>query len=213
MLLVKIERYILDDSEPSALRVFGWVKLLKTWASLPWSDLQAIKPAELRLTDGGLATALRKTKTSGPTKRVKELPVCVSEQAFYEDPRWLGTGFELLRGLANYKRDYLLPRLRDDMAGFDKKMAGYGDAMVATAALLARLQSPGVVQGFWTEHSERSVLPTALSIIGVQASEKDLLGRWKPEGCGFHARSYGGRVAKLHKSYAEAARMDNRLWS
>ena len=71
ILLVKIERYILDDSEPSALRVFGWVKLLKTWASLRWSDLRAIKPAELRLTDGRLATTLRKTKTSGPTKRVK----------------------------------------------------------------------------------------------------------------------------------------------
>ena len=142
----------------------------------------AIKPAELPLTD--------------PTKRVKELPVCVSEQAFYEDSRWLETGFELLKRLANYKRDYLLPRLRDDMAGFDKKMAGYDDAMVATAALLARLQPPGVVSGFWTEHSESSVLPTALSMIGVQASQKDLLGRWKPEGCG----SYGGRA----RSYIKA---------
>ena len=125
MLLVKIERYVLDDGEPPALRVFGWVKLLKTWASLWSSDLQAIKPVELRLTDGRLATTLRKTKTSGPTKRIKELPVCVSEQAFFEDPRWLETGFELLKGLASFKRDYLLPRLRDDLAGFDKKMAGY----------------------------------------------------------------------------------------
>ena len=99
ILLVKIERYVLNDSEPSALRVFGWVKLLQTWASR-WSDVQAIKPAELRLTDGRLATALRKTKTSGPTKRVKELPVCVSEQAFYSV--WLETGFELLKGLANF---------------------------------------------------------------------------------------------------------------
>ena len=96
------------------------------------------------------------------------------------------------------------------MASFDKKMAGYGDAMVATAALLARLQLPGVVQGFWTERSERSVLPTALSIIGVQASEKDLLGRWKPEGSNVYARCYGGRVAKLHKCYAGAARRDDR---
>ena len=139
----------------TALRVFGWVKLLKTWASLRWSDLQAVKPADLRLTDGRLATTLRKTKTSGPTKRIKELPVCVSEQAFFEDPRWLETGFELLKGLASFKRDYLLPRLRDDLAGLEKKMAGYGDAMVATSALLARLQIPGPVQGFWTEHSER----------------------------------------------------------
>ena len=171
MLLVKIERYVLDDGEPPALRVFGWVKLLKTWASLRWSDLQAIKPAELRLTDGRLATTLRKTKTSGRAKRIKELPVCVSEQAFFEDPRWLETGFDLLKGLASFKRDYLLPRLRDGLAGFDKKMAGYGDAMVATSALLARLHIPGAVQGLWTARSERSVLPTALSIIGVQARE------------------------------------------
>ena len=54
------------------------------------------------------------------------------------------------------------------------------------------------------------MLPTALSIIGVQASEKDLLGRWKPEGSDVYARSYGGLVAKLHKCYAEAARKDDR---
>ena len=82
--------------------------------------------------------------------------------------------------------------------------------MVATSALLARLQIPGAVQGFWTEHSKRSVLLTALSIIGVKASEKDLLGRWKPEGSDIYARSYGGRVAKLHRSYAEAARKEGR---
>ena len=165
MLLVKIERYMLDDSEPPALRV--------------WSDLQAIKPAALRLTDGRLATALRKTKTSGPTKRVKERAVCVSEQAFFEDPRWLETGFELLKGLANFKRDYLLPRLRDDMAGLDKKMAGYGDAMVATAALLTRLQLPGVVQGFWTEHSKSAIDHRGP---GLRESLLGPLGCWKPEG-------------------------------
>ena len=54
------------------------------------------------------------------------------------------------------------------------------------------------------------MLPTALSIIGVQASEKDLLGRWKPEGSDVYARSYGGRVAKLHRSYADAARKEDR---
>ena len=72
--------------------------------------------------------------------------------------------------------------------------------MVATAALLARLQLPGVVQGFWTER-------------GPGLREKSASGRWKPEGSDVYARSYGGRVAKLaklHKSYAEAARMDNR---
>ena len=98
------------------------------------------------MTDRRLATILRKTQTSGPTKRIKQLPVCVSEMAFYEDPSWLETGFNLLRDLAGYEIHYLLPRPRGDFSGFEKKMAGYGDAMVATGALLARLQIPGMVQ-------------------------------------------------------------------
>ena len=37
---------------------------------------------------------LRQTQASGPTKQVKELPVCVSEKAFFANEDWLG--FELL---------------------------------------------------------------------------------------------------------------------
>ena len=40
---------------------------------------------------------LRQTKTSGPTKQVKELPVCVSEKAFFANPEWRKVGFELLK--------------------------------------------------------------------------------------------------------------------
>ena len=40
--------------------------------------------------------------------------------------------------------------------------------------------------------------------------EKDLLGRWKPEGSDTYARSYGGRVAKLQLKFAVAARDENR---
>ena len=79
------------------------------------------------------------------------------------------------------------------MASFEKKMAGCGDAVVA--AVLAKVGLPSTVQGYWTEHSERSVLPTALAILGVTDSEKDILGWWKPEGSDTYVRSYGGRVA------------------
>ena len=53
------------------------------------------------------------------------------------------------------------------MATMDRKMASYADAVVATAAVLARIGIPTAVQGYWTEHSERSILPTALAILGV----------------------------------------------
>ena len=82
--------------------------------------------------------------------------------------------------------------------------------VVATAAVLAKVGLPSAVQGYWTEHSERSVLPTALAILGVTDSEKDILGWWKPEGSDTYVRSYGGRVARLQAKYAIAAREDNR---
>ena len=96
LLLVKMQRYVLDDGEPCAFRVVAWIKLLKSWACPRWSDLQVIKPAELRLTEGRLSTILRKTKTSRPNIRIKELPVCVKLPSTR-----LETGFELLRDLAS----------------------------------------------------------------------------------------------------------------
>ena len=96
--LVAIERVVLDDSEPTGLRVYAWAKLVKVWASLKWSDLQAIRPGELKLVEGRLVTTLRRTKTSGPNRRIKEMPLCVSEAAFFENPAWLKVGFELLHG-------------------------------------------------------------------------------------------------------------------
>ena len=125
--------------------------------------------------EGRLVTALRQTKTSGPNRRVKEMPLCVSEAAFFESPSWLRIGVELLQWLVTFSRDYLLPRLKPDLAVFEKKMAEYA--------------VPAIVQGFWTAHSERSVLPTGLSVLGVNGPEKDLLGRWKPEGSDTYARS------------------------
>ena len=114
MVLVIFERVVMDDSEPTGLRVYAWAKLVKVWASLRWSDLQAIRPGELKLVEGRLATALRRTKTSGPNRRIKEMPLCVSEAAFFENPDWLKIGFELLQWLATFSRDYLLPKLKPD---------------------------------------------------------------------------------------------------
>ena len=71
--------------------------LVKTWASLRWSDVEAILPGELRMIEGRLSTILRRTKTSGPNRQVKEPPVCVSEQAYFAKTGWLKTGFDLLQ--------------------------------------------------------------------------------------------------------------------
>ena len=108
------------------------------------------------------------------------MPLCVSEAAFFENPAWLKVGFELLQWLATFGRDYLLPKLKPNFAVFAKKMAEYADVVAVSAAILQRAGIPAIAQGFWTEHSERSVLPTGLSVLGplgVTGPEKDLLRR------------------------------------
>ena len=208
-LLANIERYVMDESEPAIWRVLAWAKLVKVWACLRWDDLQSIKPAELRYSDSRLTTVLRKTKTSGPNRRVKELPVCVSERAFFVDSRWLGWGFDALRALAQFDRDYLIPQLDAEGDRFIRKMAGYGHAVSYTAGVLARVGCDSGFIGFWTEHSERAVLPTGLSMLDNDKAERDLLGRWKPEGSDVYARTFNGRVAKLQRQFAEACRQDD----
>ena len=182
---------------PVGLRIWAWAKKVKVWASLRWSDIQAILPHELTLIEGRLTTTLR---------RIKELPVCVSEHAYLENPAWLKTGFDLLKDAAPYKRDYLLPRLGPGCQ-LEKKMATYPDAMVATAALQQAMLLPTVLQGFWTERSERAVLPTGLSLHEPPPADKDRAGSRK--GLLYiyiYARTFAGRVAKLQAMFAEMAR-------
>ena len=79
--------------------------------------------------------------------------------------------------------------------------------MVATAGLLG-LGLPLEVQGYWTEHSERSVLPTGLSLMEVPPQDKDRPGRGKPEGSDTYAGTFAGRVARLQALFARADRYD-----
>ena len=74
-MLMLLEALVIDVGHATGWRIWAWAKLVKVWASLRWSDLQAIIPAELSLVEGRLTTVLRRTKTSGPSRRVKELPV------------------------------------------------------------------------------------------------------------------------------------------
>ena len=75
-LLARLEELVLDPGHAIGWRVWAWAKLLKVWGLLRWSDLQAIIPAELALVEGRLVTTLRRTKTSGPNRRVRDLPPC-----------------------------------------------------------------------------------------------------------------------------------------
>ena len=62
------------------------------------------------------------------------------------------------------------------------------------------------VTGMWTEHSPRATLPSGLAALGVQARQRQLLGRWQLEPGEEYVRSYRATVAGMQADFAQAAR-------
>ena len=138
VMMEAFEHVVEDESQRIGFRLVAWVKLAKLWATLRWDDAQKIIPKELKFYGGRMTTILRTTKTSGPSKRVQELPVCVSEHAFVSNPFWLKTGFDLFKKHAPFERDYLLPKLNDEWSAFRKVMAScFGLAKMTVSYILS----------------------------------------------------------------------------
>eukprot|EP00435_Cladocopium_sp_Y103_P007225 s1212_g2.t1 len=212
------EHMVEDETRRLGYRIVAWVKLIKLWGSLRWDDIQKINPRELKFYAGRLTTILRVTRTSGPTKRVQELPVCISENAYISSPFWLKTGFDLMKQHASFDRDYLLPKLNEGWSGFRRIMAVYGDISAYSAKVRRRLVRPGtdapiihpLLAAFWTEHSERATLPTGLALLQAPKEERDMLGRWKPDGSDTYIRMYNGVISRLQLKFARAAKLEDR---
>ena len=213
-----LELMVVNENAVLGLRILAWAKLVKVWGALRFDDLQKIHPANLSMHGGRLTTTLRITKTSGPGKRMQELPVCISEHAYIWDGSWLKQGFELLREAANFERDYLLPRFNEEWTELYRKCASYSDVATYSCSLRKALRSqstydsllPDDLISFWTEHSERATLPTGLAMLGVSKPDRDLVGRWKPDASDSYVRSYNGLVAKLQQRFAAALRKQDR---
>ena len=157
---------------------------------------------DISFTFGRLYTLLRRTKTTAATRRIKELPVCVSEKAFFEDPSWLAEGFELLRQATSETTSYPGSRATAPWRG----------RWLATPTRW-RLRSTSwrwLGYRLWSgpigRNSERTVLPTGLSLKPIPPADRDMLGRWKPEGSDIYMRAYGGRVASRRSTRTRPGR-------
>ena len=213
-----LEAMVENDKLLLGLRAIAWVKLVKVWGALRWDDIQKVNPKELKYYAGRMTTTLRYTKTTGPTKRVQELPVCISEHAYVTTPFWLKTGFDLFKREADFDRDYMLPKLNGEFTGFRRVMANYNDVTSYSAMVRRMAKRPGsdvhlihpVLASFWTEHSERATLPTGLALLRASRDERDMLGRWKPDGSDTYIRMYNGVIARLQLQFAKATRREDR---
>ena len=108
-LLALVEKFVMTDSNPTYMRMYGWWVLLQSWGTMRFSDHRGLSAADISFTDGSLTGLLRRTKTTGTDKNVSARPVRVDSSSFISSPQWLSAGWQILSDLAPFRRDYLLP--------------------------------------------------------------------------------------------------------
>jgi len=109
--VVALELLVIRDDAPLYLRAAAWVKLVKVWGSLRSDDLAGLAPASVKLMGGGLQGILDRTKTSGPGRKARYLPLYVAIGAYLAVPNWLPVGWEIWASPEfAFKRDYFLPQ-------------------------------------------------------------------------------------------------------
>jgi hypothetical protein len=214
-----LEGLVMDPSAGKYHRGVAWLRLVKTWASMRFSCHYYLSPARLTMFEGELFGTLKKTKTTGPSRRIKELPIHISKSAFVRFGSWLQVGFELWQTLAPFERDYFLPKPTVDGQHTIPRLAEYSDAAASGIEVLSILRVPGSHVllldsnwcAFFTEHSERPTMTTALVVLQSSKEERDAIGRWRPEGSDVYVRTYHALVARLQEKVASAMREVNRF--
>ena len=189
------------------------MKLVKLWGALRFSDAANIRAKSVKVYDGKLTALLQKTKTTGAGKRVRELPLYIDSGAYVFKKEWLVTGWELVKKKWRDDEQFLFCE-----GAFSEGMTGVGqmryyEAAGASEDVIATLCDhenkklfPEGLERFWSEHSERASLPSALAAIGIHKTERDLVGRWMPEGSDAYVRTYNAAVSRPQVRFAKEIR-------
>ena len=222
LMVVALEHVVTDTDATEYRRVYAWFKLVRIWAALRFDDTLHIAPSDVSYLDGTLEVKIGRTKTTGPGKRVETLVAYVGPGAFVNDDDWLSEGFAVFRHLgAGVTRDYLLPMPNAELTGFKPAPVQYSDEMVLSRAMLTELMAPEaspcggwlrgcsellppVAVGFWTVHSDRSVLATWGACLRLPKATLDTFGRWSTTGSAEYARSTKHVVVSAQSEIAGA---------
>ena len=228
-LIGAIELAVSDTSLPLYARAFAFYKLVKFWTASRSGDLTGLAPASLRMTEHGLSGLLDRTKTSGPGKRVRFLPIFISKRVYFMNAEWLSTGWSIWTSEAIwFERDYFLPLPNADASAAIHRMSDYASTMSFSKRLLKHLKQPvwdGVcwrqsdknlfvevdTLAFWTEHSERNWLVSVLTSLGVPSEQRDFVGRWRVvTASDEYVRTAQHAVITLQEEALEGVRKDTR---
>eukprot|EP00435_Cladocopium_sp_Y103_P065945 s1179_g28.t1 len=155
VLLLSLEDAVMRTDLPPYSRWYAWVKLLKVWSALRWSDVQGIPNEFLKLrADGVLEGRITRSKTSGQGKKVEVKPECFR------------------RAFVKYQDAVVMSRALFLALRVDVGQAG-AEALEGAAPLLTPMAT-----GFWTEHSERGTMATFMQMAQIGPEVRKMVGRW-----------------------------------
>ena len=160
------------------------------------SDLEGLDPRSLSLNSRGFRGFLTKTKTTGPGKNVKEVPIFISRRVSVTGLDWLKTGYEIWQEFGLPQRDYFVFCCKKDFSAPSHRYASSEKIAVLVRQVFSMLQQPlktrfqpwreyeeskllhedGAL--FWSGHSMRHFLPSIAAAVGVSKEQRDFVGRW-----------------------------------
>jgi hypothetical protein len=194
-MVIALELYVVSD-RPKYKRFLAYCLLLKLWMTLRFDDLQGLSRSRLLNTRHCLKGVLTRTKTTGPGKRILEVPCYLHAQASFTGANWLQDGFAILQEPAfSFERDYFVPVPSEDWEGTKPRVLDYSYAAGLFRMVLSELPRPmRVGLGQWKEstmqmlpspvplffslHGPRHFVPSIGAALGVPKDDRDVAGRW-----------------------------------
>ena len=225
-ILAALEVYLMDQTKVPLKRIFAGGMLTRAWGTLRFDDIQRIRRNTVRMVGDNLVTELLSTKTTGPGKRVRQLPVAISNKAYLIKPGWIEEWLSLLQEYMPKDRDYLLDVPSKDFKEAKDARLKHSQSSAITKMIMTELRVPRCKEGRWEgtdeslvpelltdlfgEHSGRAVLPSMSIHIEDDKSKRDCLGRWKPSASDDYTRTYRVVVTSIQARVAQAVKAGNK---
>ena len=146
---------MLDECRPAWRRFQACCELFMVWSTLRFDDTLGLVPHKSEVLSNSLRAGLCRSKTSGPSRRVKFLPVVLSMKVSLSGGDWqsIFTMF-LCHESFDFERDYLLMRPSPDYQCGLKVVPFHDEALLEGRRLYSELSRPQREKGQWTSGSD-----------------------------------------------------------
>ncbi len=210
-LLVKLEEVAIDQGGDAYERMISWWCLLSSWGCLRFDDHRGLPPSHVVEYPDRYQLTFTRTKTTGGDKKTLLRPGVIAKGAYIKYEYWFSVGSLLWQSCAPFERDYFLcPPAHT--GGCAHQELGYPEYSARMRSIIASLRDDadeelGIDAAmYWTPHSFRAFLPSALNAMGAGEGWLTWLTGWKVSGAQLYARTGLGKTLLMQTLVAKIAR-------